>query len=63
LFNWIKLKRAGKLAAANGAVAATPRSAKELEAEVNRLQRELASARLDNDLLKKAAAYFAKESR
>jgi transposase len=63
LFNWIKLKRAGKLAAANGVVSATPRSAKELEAEVNRLQRELASARLDNDLLKKAAAYFAKESR
>jgi len=63
LFNWIKLKRGGKLAAANGVVSATPRSAKELEAEVNRLQRELASARLDNDLLKKAAAYFAKESR
>ena len=62
LFNWVRLERVGKLGATTG-VTATTRSAKELEAEVNRLQRELASARLDNDLLKKAAAYFAKESR
>jgi len=62
LFNWIKLDRAGKLGTAN-AVTATPRSAKELEAEVDRLRRELASAKVDNEILKKAAAYFAKESR
>jgi transposase len=62
LFNWVRLDRAGKLDSASG-VTATPRSAKELEAEVDRLRRELASAKVDNDILKKAAAYFAKESR
>jgi transposase len=62
LFNWIKLERAGKLGLSIG-VSATPRSAKELEAEVDRLRRELASAKTDNEILKKAAAYFARESR
>src|ERR1035438_1391724 len=52
LFNWVKLDRAGKLGTSTG-VSATPRSAKELEAEVDRLRRELASARVDNDILKK----------
>jgi transposase len=62
LFNWVKLERAGKLGSSS-AIAATPRSAKELEAEVDRLRRELASAKTDNEILKKAAAYFARESR
>ena len=62
LFNWVKLERAGKLGLSAG-VSATPRSAKELEAEVDRLRRELASAKTDNESLKKAAAYFARESR
>ena len=62
LFNWVKLERAGKLGSSSG-VSAPPRSVKELEAEVERLRRELASAKVDNDILKKAAAYFAKESR
>jgi transposase len=61
LFNWIKLERAGKLGSSAG-VTATPRSVKELEAEVDRLRRELASAKTDNAILKKAAAYFARES-
>src|SRR6267378_8123317 len=43
LFNWVKLDRAGKLGSSTG-VTATPRSAKELEAEVDRLRRELAAA-------------------
>jgi transposase len=58
----VKLERAGKLGSSS-AVTATPRLAKELEAEVDRLRRELASAKVDNEILKKAAAYFAKESR
>src|SRR5665213_88421 len=62
LFNWVRLERAGTLGSSPG-VSATPRSAKELEAEVDRLRRELASAKVDNEILKKAAAYFAKESR
>jgi transposase len=52
LFNWVKLERAGKLGASTS-VAATPRSAKELEAKVDRLRRELASAKVDNDISKK----------
>ena len=39
------------------------RPVSELEAENTRLRRELASAKLDLEIVKKAAAYFAKESR
>jgi transposase len=46
LFNWVRLERRGKLGTSAG-VRATPRSAKELEAEVDRLRRELASAKVD----------------
>ena len=63
LSNWVKLDRAGKLGLSKAGITATPRSVKELEAENDRLRRELASAKVDNDILKKAAAYFAKESR
>jgi transposase len=63
VWNWLKLRRAGKLAEPTTAQATTPRPASELEAELNRLRRENASLKLDNDLLKKAAAYFARESR
>jgi transposase len=62
LYNWVKLERVGKLGASTD-VSATPRSAKEFEAEMDRLRRELAAAKVDNEILKKAAAYFAKESR
>ena len=34
----------------------------ELQAEVKRLRHELREAQLDNEILKKATAYFAKES-
>lgn len=63
LWNWVRLKRAGKLALAAPGVIPVKRSSNELEAEVNRLRRELANARLDLEIVKKAAAYFAKESR
>ena len=63
LWNWIKLGRAGKLAAAQTGATPVKRSVTELEAENGRLRRELANARLDLDIVKKAAAYFAKESR
>jgi transposase len=47
-----------------GEVETTPakRPVSELEAENARLRRELASAKLDLEIVKKAAAYFAKES-
>jgi transposase len=41
----------------------TRRPVSELEAENARLRRELADAKLDVEILKKAAAYFAKVSR
>lgn len=63
LWNWIKRSRAGKLKAADGAAVAVKRSVAEVEAENARLRRELASTKLDLEVVKKAAAYFAKESR
>lgn len=62
MWNWIRLSRAGKLKAAN-ATRGPKRSVAEVEAENTRLRRELASTKLDLEIVKKAAAYFAKESR
>lgn len=63
LWNWVKLSRAGKLVATQAGIAPVKRSVTELEAENGRLRRELANAKLDLEIVKKAAAYFAKESR
>jgi transposase len=63
LWNWMRLGRTGKLKAAGGAAVAVKRSVVEVEAENARLRRELASTKLDLEIVKKAAAYFAKESR
>jgi transposase len=56
LWNWVRLSRAGKLRTGDG-TAAVP------AAKNARLRRELASTKLDLEIVKKAAAYFAKESR
>ena len=63
VWNWMRLSRAGKLKAADGAAVPAKRSLSEVEAENARLRRELASTKLDLEIVKKAAAYFAKESR
>src|SRR4051794_14710800 len=63
LWNWIYLKRAGKLNVSEGGVEPVKRSVAEVEAENVRLRHELASTKLDLEIVKKAAAYFAKESR
>ena len=63
LWNWIRRSRAGKLNADGGAGVPVKRSVAEVEAENSRLRRELASTKLDLEIVKKAAAYFAKESR
>jgi len=63
LGNWIRRRRAGTLTAADGAPVAVKRSVGEVEAENARLRRELSSTKLDLEIVKKAAAYFAKESR
>jgi transposase len=61
LTNWVRRSKAGTL----GEIEAMPtrRPVSELEAENARLRRELANAKLDLEIVKKAAAYFAKESR
>ena len=61
--HWMRLSRAGKLKAAERAAAPVKRSVNGLEAENARLRKELATAKLDLEIVKKAAAYFAKESR
>lgn len=62
LFNWVRLDRTGKLSVRASGSGSAKRVPSELEAENARLRRELASAKLDVDILKKAAAYFANES-
>jgi transposase len=62
LRNWINRGRAGKLESADVAKP-VKRSLADVEAENSRLRRELENARLDLEIVKKAAAYFAKESR
>ncbi len=58
LANWVSAaKRSGDPAAAPGS-----RSVSELEAEVAKLRKELAVERMEKEVLKKAAAYFARES-
>ena len=58
LNNWVKAFRAGKL----GDVGKGQRPLTEVEMELARLRRELAEVKMERDILKKAAAYFAKES-
>ncbi len=57
LANWVASAKASKEVAAPGA-----RTVAELEAELKQLRKELAEARLERDILKKATAYFARES-
>ena len=59
LANWVVAARHGERAAGDD----TRRPVTELEAENSRLKRELAEMKMERDLLKKATAYFAKESR
>ena len=63
LWNWMRLKRTGRLAMTAPGTSGVKRPNSELEAEVSRLRRELANTKLDLEIVKKAAAYFAKESR
>ena len=56
LGNWVRLSAKGKLAGAG----AKPVSAEQME--LARLRAELARVKMERDILKKATAYFAKES-
>ena len=56
--NWVKAHKDGKLSD----VGKHRKPLTETEAELARVRRELAEVKMERDLLKKAAAYFAKES-
>jgi len=57
LANWVAASKSSAHPSAPGS-----RSATELAAENARLRKELAEARMERDILKKATAYFARES-
>ena len=54
--NWVKADAVGDLKEAKG------KSVNADQMEIARLKAELAKTRMERDILKKAAAYFAKES-
>ena len=56
--NWVKAEKAGKL----GDVGKSYRPLTEVEIELAQTRRELAEVKMERDILKKAAAYFARES-
>jgi transposase len=58
LENWVRAFRAGKLES----IGSTHRPLTVVEVERARVKRELSRVRMERDILKKAAAYFAKES-
>lgn len=58
LTNWVKRVQGGD----SPGGAAPRREVTEAEAELSRLRRENAELRMERDILKKASAYFAKES-
>lgn len=58
LGNWVSRSRRGEALSKQAAV----RPMSDLEAEVSRLRAENARLKLEKEILKKAAAYFAKES-
>ena len=58
LHNWINAYRNGKLAEVGNQY----RQISDTEFELSQLRRELAKVKMERDILKKAAAYFAKES-
>jgi len=58
LANWVKAAKAGKL----GEVGKNYRPLTEVEMELAHTKKELAIVKMERDILKKAAAYFARES-
>jgi len=58
LTNWLKANKTGRL----GEIGKTYRPLTEVEIELARVKKENVELRMERDILKKAAAYFAKES-
>ena len=55
---WVKAYKDGKL----GEICKAQRPLTEIEVELARAKKELAEVKMERDILKKAAAYFARES-
>jgi transposase len=55
---WVKAYKEGKL----GEIGKTQKPLTEVEMELARTKKELVEVKMERDILKKAAAYFAKES-
>ena len=55
---WVKAYKAGKL----GEIGKMQKPLTEIEMELARTRKELAEVKMERDILKKAAAYFARES-
>jgi transposase len=58
LERWIRVSKTGNL----GEIGKGQRPLTEIERELAKVKRELSLAKMERDILKKAAAYFAKES-
>ena len=58
LATWVKAFKAGRL----GEVGKTYRPLTEIEMELARTKKDLVEVKMERDILKKAAAYFARES-
>jgi len=58
LRNWVRAYKSGRL----GEVGKTYRPLTEMEMELARVKKENSELKMERDILKKAAAYFAKES-
>jgi transposase-like protein len=58
IMNWVKAQKAGKL----GDIGKSYRPLTEIELELARTKKQNAELKMENEILKKAAAYFARES-
>ena len=58
LANWVKAAKSGKLSE----IGKNYRPLTEVEIELARTRKQLAQMKMENEILKKAAAYFARES-
>ena len=58
LANWVKASKSGKL----GEIGKSYRPLTEVEIELARVKKDNVTLKMENEILKKAAAYFARES-